>query len=322
MLRLGYGMAAGLVVVTLIVLAERLLYSGLLDFSGDYRVAGPFSSMRVGGGHIGAYAALALPFALTLLSLRPRVVGAVLARRRPARRRLYAGGDARPHRVRGRGCGHAGDRRCHGPRADRRGAAPAGIVAVLLVVGGLVAVTAFTGMRVRFADTAGDFTTREGNWQAGLAVRDTGVVPNADRHGSRNLSTSRCWSRSPVNRPSDIVLRRYGGDGVWRCGSKRRSTSARKSSRRAGRCIVHLQARAVDRPNAVGVSLCDKVLLYSDNCQGGEVPLPVVARWEHARSDAPYRGPGRRVRSAVCCIAWSNCRSSVIAAGSRSATFA
>ena len=79
MLRLGQGIAAGLAVVTVIVLAERLLYSSIFDASGDYRVSGPFSSMRVGGGHIGAYAALALPFVLSLLDLRPRLVGAVLS---------------------------------------------------------------------------------------------------------------------------------------------------------------------------------------------------------------------------------------------------
>ena len=38
----------------------------------DYRVVGPFTSMRIGGGHIGAYAAMALPFVLTLGPRRGR----------------------------------------------------------------------------------------------------------------------------------------------------------------------------------------------------------------------------------------------------------
>ncbi len=46
----------------------------MFDFSDDYRVAGPFGSMHVGGGHIGAYLAMALPFLVTGL-LHPRVLG-------------------------------------------------------------------------------------------------------------------------------------------------------------------------------------------------------------------------------------------------------
>ena len=69
---LAGGIAAGLAVVTFEVLAERVLFAGIMDFTTDYRVAGPFSSMHVGGGHIGAYVSLALPyaFAVGLLSLR------------------------------------------------------------------------------------------------------------------------------------------------------------------------------------------------------------------------------------------------------------
>jgi hypothetical protein len=290
-LRLGHGIAAGLVVVTLLVLAERVLYCGLFDFSGDYRVAGPFSSMRVGGGHIGAYAALALPFTLALLTLRPRhfavavtlgglIAGGYTLAATLARTAFAAGAAGMLATGFAMICGR-----------DRRSAAPVGIFAVLLVVGGLVAVTAFTGMRARFAETAGDFSTREGNWQAGLAVRDTGVVPTLVGMGLGTYQRT-MLVRSPVNRPSDIVLRRSGGMDSVEMRIETPFYFGQKVVPTGGPMHVRLQARAVDRPNAVGVSLCDKVLLYSDNCQGGELTLPSVARWDTLELTLPTASLG------------------------------
>jgi hypothetical protein len=290
-LRLGQGLAAGLGVVTLIVLAERLLYSGIFDLSGDYRVAGPFSSMRVGGGHIGAYASLALPFVLSLLDLRPRLIGLVLSLGA-----LLAGGYtlavtfARAAYAAGAvgmlvtGLALPGRRR--GGTAT-----PVGLAATLLVLAGLAAAVAFTGMRVRFAETGGDFTTREGNWRAGLAVRDTGVLPTLFGMGLGTYQRA-MLVRSPVNKPSDIILRRFGGTDVLEMRVESPFFLGQKIITDGLPVHAHLQARPIDRPNTVGVSLCDKVLLFSDNCQGGEIRLPVIARWETLDLDLPTTALG------------------------------
>ncbi|MFO1026956.1 MAG: hypothetical protein U1E70_17425 [Acetobacteraceae bacterium] len=55
------------------------MFCGLWDFTGDYRATGHFTSMHIGGGHIGAYAAMALPFTLAVLALRPRGSGTALS---------------------------------------------------------------------------------------------------------------------------------------------------------------------------------------------------------------------------------------------------
>jgi hypothetical protein len=57
------GMVAGLALVCLVVLWERRVYAGLLDFSLPYRTTAWFWEMHVGGGAIDAYLAMALPFA-------------------------------------------------------------------------------------------------------------------------------------------------------------------------------------------------------------------------------------------------------------------
>jgi uncharacterized membrane protein len=64
MVWLGAGMTAGLALVAAVVVAERSVFTGLFDFTTDYRVVGTFFSMNVGGGHISAYIAMALPFLL------------------------------------------------------------------------------------------------------------------------------------------------------------------------------------------------------------------------------------------------------------------
>jgi hypothetical protein len=62
--RLGTGMTAALGLCALIVLQERLAFTGLLDFSDDYRVTGPFWEMHVGGAALDGFLALSFPFAV------------------------------------------------------------------------------------------------------------------------------------------------------------------------------------------------------------------------------------------------------------------
>ena len=63
---LGWGMLAGAAAVATEATIERSLWFGVFDFASGYRVAAGFSSMHVGGGHIGAYVAMTLPFLLGL----------------------------------------------------------------------------------------------------------------------------------------------------------------------------------------------------------------------------------------------------------------
>lgn len=60
---LGAGMVAGLSLACVLAVWERMVYVGLGDLSFDYRTAGWFWEMHVGGGAIDAYLALSSPFA-------------------------------------------------------------------------------------------------------------------------------------------------------------------------------------------------------------------------------------------------------------------
>jgi O-antigen ligase len=71
-LLLARGMVAGLFLTCLVVLMERHLYAGVLDFTRTYRTSAWFWEMHVGGGAIDAYLALAAPFAFWAVWTAPR----------------------------------------------------------------------------------------------------------------------------------------------------------------------------------------------------------------------------------------------------------
>ncbi|MDR3533265.1 MAG: hypothetical protein P4L90_22240 [Rhodopila sp.] len=293
---LGWGLAAGLCAVTLIVLAERALFASILDFSTAYRVAGPFSSMRVGGGHIGAYTALVLPFVLCLFQLRPRWLGSGLAMLAclcggytlavTFARTAYAAGMV-AMAVAGPGWLWAANQR-------RTHALAFGIVPVVLVLSALAATAAFTGMHERFAASAMDLSTRQQNWRAGLAVRDPGVPAALFGMGLGTYQRT-MLSRSPVNRPSDLVLKQ-DDEGTY--ASMRVETPFYLGQKIAlpetGFLHLTLRARSPDGQTALGVAICDKVLLYSDNCRGADTKLVEPDHWVTVAAAFPLDGLGGR----------------------------
>jgi O-antigen ligase len=289
------GMAAGLAVVTVQVLAERALFAGVLDFSTAYRVAGPFSSMRVGGGHIGAYAALTLPFSLCLVALRPPWLGAGLGV--PAclggaytlavtfARTGYAAG-LLAMAVTGFGWLWIANR-------HRLRWAAAGVLPVVLVLAVLAAAAAFTGMYQRFAASETDLSTREQNWRAGLAVRDPGIATALFGMGLGSYQRA-MLSRSAVNRPTDLVL---GRDGAGAYALMRVETpfflGQKIALPEAGPLHLTFRSRSPDGMTA-SVAVCDKVLLYSDNCRGVDsIPAP-ANQWTTVRTIIPAGGLGKR----------------------------
>lgn len=61
---LSLGLMLGLAAAALITLWERLAFTGLLNFSSDYRTTGMFWEMHVGGAALDGFLALTVPFAV------------------------------------------------------------------------------------------------------------------------------------------------------------------------------------------------------------------------------------------------------------------
>ena len=72
--RIMLGALLGLFGTGLIVLQERYLFPGAFDTSSDFRVAGPFTSMAIGGQHIDTYLAASMPLAAWFFVRRYGVV--------------------------------------------------------------------------------------------------------------------------------------------------------------------------------------------------------------------------------------------------------
>ena len=56
------GMLTGLAGVVMVAIWERQVFSGLFNFSNDFRITSTFSAMHTGGAYIDAYLAISLPF--------------------------------------------------------------------------------------------------------------------------------------------------------------------------------------------------------------------------------------------------------------------
>ena len=72
------GLLAGLAFVSLAGIWERLAFTGLMDFSNEYRITAPFPEMHTGGAALDAFLALSLPFAVFNLFCGKRPVLALL----------------------------------------------------------------------------------------------------------------------------------------------------------------------------------------------------------------------------------------------------
>ena len=288
---LGYGLSFGLVIVALIVRAERALFVPLLDFSAAYRVVGPFSSMRIGGGHVGAYAVLALPMALCLPRLRPRFIAMTLLVSTSFlgiyviavsfARAAYAAAAVAIF-VSGIGWLWASLRQ---HRPFMLGAVPLMLVLAAVGVGAMTG-----GMHDRLLAAARDFVYHRANWQAGLAIRDTGVVADVFGMGLGTYQRAMLM-RSAADKPSDIRIEGAGDD---RHVSLRIETQFYFGQKitvpPSGELHLTLRARAEDAPTPLVVLLCDKVLLYSDQCRSRTVDLAAPGTWQDVSVTLPVAG--------------------------------
>ena len=292
---LGAGIVLGLIAVMHEVLVERILFAGILDFSSDYRVVGPFSSMRVGGGHIGAYAALALPFALVgcvafrrarwLLLMVPGLLDGGYTLLVTFARTAYLAGAV--------GGGLSGLMLLFAPAraGGRQTRLLAGIGAFVVVLG--VSAAASSGyMRERFAGAAGDLLTRESNWREGWAVRDRDLVTQVAGMGLGTYQRT-MRARSKINVPSDVSVRE---DGAGRFVSIRSDSpfylGQKITTALNGPVHLTMRVRAEDPRAVLGYALCDKVLVYSDKCRGGEARSAHPGDWETVTATLPTDGLG------------------------------
>ena len=270
------GMTLGLCVVALQAGVERWAFVGPVLSGSAYRIAGPFASMHVGGGHIGAYLAMALPFAvicvlrwrgwgvpafLVAVCLGAATLGLTFART------AYAAG--------GLGVLVTGAAMVVGARqrAINWRAALAGAAAMSLAVFGVVGVAATSDgfMAGRLRKVVPDLDTRTANWRDGLALWGAAPLQRAFGMGSGSYLRLSDRRGDPLTGPSDFRLGADQNKPFLSLQGRAPLYFGQKVAATPGSPVM-LSLRSRLSPGATGgsisVSLCEKYLLYSMNCAG------------------------------------------------------
>ena len=291
------GMLVGLTMVSLAAVAERLAFTSLTDIDSGYRIVATFSSMHVGGGHIGAYLAFAMPFIVVGL-LRPRwwtVLGVIILL--PLSGYTLAMTFARTAYVATfasmvTACclWMVASRRLRS-RFHRIGSVLIGVTALVVLL------TAFNTefMRSRLSQFWPDLATREANWDAGLRRQDQGLVPFLLGMGTGTYPHFAVMRSPPDQQPGSYVVRHDGAQAYLESRFGPQFYFGQKVP------VVHgatyslmFDMRVPATGTSVTVSLCSKLLLYSEDCQEVSPSAHEAGAWQHVAAllSAPVqRGP-------------------------------
>jgi VanZ family protein len=292
---LGTGMAAGLALVAAAVVVERVLFTGIFDFTTDYRVVGTFSGMNIGGGYLGAYLAMALPFLLVFM-LRPRpvsllamfgiAIGAGYSLVVTFARTAYAAA-LLSMLTAGLGWVLTGRHRRMG--TIQALALPA---LVLMLVGGIVVGAFGSGfMAERLGQVVPDLTAREGNWTGGLALRDGSLATALFGMGYGTYPRI-VLARKPDERfPTNFVVAQDGGYRFLSLGSGSPTYFGQKVPVQPDQQYrLFVTMRSADGKGALGVILCEKMLQYSANCRETTFRSRIPGEWEQFGAPISSRG--------------------------------
>jgi VanZ family protein len=290
--RFGCGMAIGLCAVGIAAAAERAAFVGVFDVHSDYRVVATFSSMHIGGGHIGAFMALALPFLFVFLS-RPTVwtllalpvaglLGAYTLVVTFARTAYAAALGAMVTTSASWAIAQF--------RQGRRAAAVVGAVLPILILAVVMIGILTPYMTARLGQTETDFFTRENAWAGGLAMEredwlslmlgmGTGTFPRVAAADAPAATTVGNYVVASDGGHSHLTLR-SGPEFYF--GQKVNVVPATNYT-------LGLDVRANAPDVALEVGLCAKLLLYSLDCHAASFAPGSVGSWH--RVTASLRSP-------------------------------
>ena len=293
--RIGAGILAGLVAVGLAAAVERVAFVGLLDVQSDYRVVATFSSMHVGGGHIGAFVAFAMPFIAVCLhrvrawKLFALIIAALIGGYALvvtfARTAYVAAFGAMLTAT----CGWVVAQRRRGRAASAAAGLLIGCVAIIAVAIGF----STPYMDMRLGEVIPDFATRKTNWANGLAVQGNGVTNLLLGMGTGTFPRIAALRFPPDARPGSYTVVHDGSHSFLRAEFGPAFYFGQKVPVSAGASYsLGLDLRVLEPDVGLGVGLCSKLLLYSTGCQTVRFQPGAREGWQHV--SATLRAPLRR----------------------------
>lgn len=284
-----YGMVLGLAALVLAVLWERYVFSGLFNFSNDYRITATFSTMHTGGGHVEGYLAVALPFVFIWIyqskSVLIRIAGIILFAlgvysllvtfSRGGYLALAIGGGILLLGI----FFHAR----HGAKG-RMGSAVF-VTLLLLIAASAISIPILKGTYIqsRFAQVGKDMDTRTNHWQDALRMIDPGWQASLFGMGLGRYPETYYWKNSEGVNPARYSYEADGNNVYLRLGSgdslylEQLVTVLPNHN-----YVLSMDLRSKYRNARITAPICEKSLLYSFECEWKSFPLKTPSGpWAH-----------------------------------------
>lgn len=285
------GILLGLAGVVSAVIRERLVFTGLFDFSTVYRVVGSFASMHIGGGDIEAYLVLTVPLIFGLsVAMRDRWLRmAVLLVVAAGIYSLFVTYSRSGYLGLAVGLGILFVMRL----AQRQGAkrfplGAAGIGVILAVLAGLVYALLQGGyIERRFASADNDLQRRIDHWSHVLDLRLPTVSGRLFGSGLGRYPETYLLDSYASGIPRGVAfVKNENNDRYLRLlGSTRIFVDQRISVLPYQQYRIEVTMRGDTPGTRLEVLLCEKSLLYSHSCRSKTIlydtPVADSGNWQH-----------------------------------------
>ncbi|MBK7765978.1 MAG: VanZ family protein [Sulfuritalea sp.] len=280
------GIVVGLAVTVAVVVREKMLFGGLLDFSTEYRATGPFSAIHTGGAYIEGFLVAAAPFLIyltvrtarwhwraagTLLLLGTTYAIVATVSRGGLAAFVIACGLALLATLAGRG-----------RRLPRLGQAA---VLVGLVLAVALPLLQGTYVQERLANSGSDLKLRQAHWRDALAMRDDNPLTRLVGMGIGKFPvTHYLRSREAASRSSIHSLAGTPANPFLRLGPGSPLYVEQMVALEPGRSYrLAFDVRSELPAAQIGVGLCEKWMLASHRCAA--LPQPIETKpgngWRH-----------------------------------------
>ena len=271
------GLVAGLIMTVAVVIWERIIFVGLMDFASDYRITGPMSGMHIGGAYIECFLAMAAPLMVYFMVKDKRwwvlaagmglllvttyalmvtfsrngyfafAVGLCVALVSSLAMKTRAAGETTMHPL------------------LRRGLLAGGALAAVLTIAVPIYKSEFS--QARMATVSADLQVRQAHWQDALSQRDGGWFTALFGMGIGRYPATNLWSGTQLPTSATYQLAGESDNTFLRLSSGNPVYVEQVVSVALGqKYLLQFSARSA-LPNAkLTISICEKWMLTSFNC--------------------------------------------------------
>lgn len=281
----AWGMTLGLAVTVAIVVREKILFGGLLNFSSDYRVTGPFSAIHTGGAYIECYLAIAAPFVIYLTlhtrSWLQRLFGVALLL--ACTYGLMATVSRNGFSAFAVACALAFLTTLVGKGGTRNRYL---LVAALAAATLTVAIPLFQGSFVqqRMARIGNDLGVRVAHWSDGLAIRNDDLMTDLIGMGVGRYPDTHFWRSSEKAHTSIHALGVENNNSFLRIApGSTLYVEQFVAVEPHRRYRLSLDVRSTKPGTTIGIALCEKWMLASSRCATWQSTsgASIANSWQH-----------------------------------------